>query len=58
VRALAFGPEKEFTAYLGYKVAAFEVENYRPRDELDDRFHEIGGHGTDCLLRDSSFAKS
>jgi 2-polyprenyl-6-methoxyphenol hydroxylase-like FAD-dependent oxidoreductase len=34
VRELAFGPEEEFRAYLGYKVASFEVEGYRPRDEL------------------------
>jgi hypothetical protein len=25
---------------------------------LDERFREIGGQGTGCLLRDSSFAKS
>ncbi|MBO6717751.1 MAG: FAD-binding domain [Rhizobiaceae bacterium] len=34
VRELAFGPEKRFEADLGYRVAAFEVEGYRPRDEL------------------------
>ena len=28
------------------------------RRELDERFREIGGQGTGCLLRDSSFAKS
>ena len=35
VRELAFGPENQFEKYLGYKVAAFEAPNYRPRDELD-----------------------
>ena len=34
VRALAFGAEQEFERDLGYVVAAFEVEGYRPRDEL------------------------
>jgi 2-polyprenyl-6-methoxyphenol hydroxylase-like FAD-dependent oxidoreductase len=34
VRELAFGPEKQFEKYLGYKVAAFVTEGYRPRDEL------------------------
>ena len=34
VRELVFGPEDHFERYLGYKVAAFEVEGYRPRDEL------------------------
>ena len=34
VRQLTFGPESQFEKYLGYKVAAFEAPNYRPRDEL------------------------
>jgi 2-polyprenyl-6-methoxyphenol hydroxylase-like FAD-dependent oxidoreductase len=34
VRELVFGPESQFEKYLGCKVAAFEVEGYRPRDEL------------------------
>ena len=34
VREIAFGPENLFEHYLGYKVAAFEVSGYRPRDEL------------------------
>lgn len=34
VRELVFGPQPQFEKYLGYKVAAFEVEGYRPRDEL------------------------
>ena len=34
VRELVFGPESNFEKYLGYKVAAFEVEGYQPRDEL------------------------
>jgi 2-polyprenyl-6-methoxyphenol hydroxylase-like FAD-dependent oxidoreductase len=34
IRALVFGPQSQFEKYLGFKVAAFEVEGYRPRDEL------------------------
>ena len=33
VRELAFGAEQTFEKRLGYAVAAFEVEGYRPRDE-------------------------
>jgi 2-polyprenyl-6-methoxyphenol hydroxylase-like FAD-dependent oxidoreductase len=34
VRRLVFGPDAEFEVSLGYHVAAFEVQGYRPRDEL------------------------
>ena len=34
VRQLVFGAEGRSEKYLGYKVAAFQVEGYRPRDEL------------------------
>ena len=34
VRELVFGPEKRFEKYLGYIVAAFQAQGYRPRDEL------------------------
>jgi 2-polyprenyl-6-methoxyphenol hydroxylase-like FAD-dependent oxidoreductase len=34
VRERVFGPQSRFEKYLGYKVAAFEVNGYRPRDEL------------------------
>ena len=33
-RELVFGPQSQFEKYLGYKVAAFEVAGYTPRDEL------------------------
>jgi 2-polyprenyl-6-methoxyphenol hydroxylase-like FAD-dependent oxidoreductase len=33
-RELVFGPRSEFEKYLGYKVAAFDVVGYTPRDEL------------------------
>ena len=34
VRKLVFGPESRFERDVGYRVAAFEVDGYRPRDEL------------------------
>lgn len=34
VRELTFGPERQFERFLGYKAAAFEIERYRPRNEL------------------------
>lgn len=43
VRRLAFGAEGEFEVPLGYHVAAFEVEGYRPRDELAYVSHSIPG---------------
>ncbi|HEY3679375.1 MAG TPA: FAD-binding domain [Bradyrhizobium sp.] len=33
VRKLAFGPQQRFEKNLGYVVAAFEANGYRPRDE-------------------------
>jgi 2-polyprenyl-6-methoxyphenol hydroxylase-like FAD-dependent oxidoreductase len=33
VRELVFGEEPQFEKYLGYKVAAFGIPGYRPRDE-------------------------
>lgn len=33
VREIVFGPESLFEQTLGYEVAAFEAEGYRPRDE-------------------------
>jgi len=43
VRELVFGAEAGFEAALGYHVAAFEVESYRPRDELVYVTHGIPG---------------
>ena len=34
MRRLVCGEQSRFERYLGYKVAAFEVKGYRPRDEL------------------------
>jgi 2-polyprenyl-6-methoxyphenol hydroxylase-like FAD-dependent oxidoreductase len=43
VRALAFGPERQFEVALGYHVAAFELAGYRPRDELVYVMHGAPG---------------
>lgn len=43
VRGLVFGPEERFEFSLGYWVAAFEVEGYRPHDELVYVSHGIPG---------------
>lgn len=43
VRQLAFGPSAQFEKDLGYMVAAFEVEGYRPRD--DDAYLIYGEPG-------------
>jgi 2-polyprenyl-6-methoxyphenol hydroxylase-like FAD-dependent oxidoreductase len=34
IRRIVFGARSQFEKYLGYKVAAFEIEAYKPRDEL------------------------
>ncbi|HVN01231.1 MAG TPA: FAD-binding domain [Caulobacteraceae bacterium] len=34
VRRLTFGPDEQFERHIGYYVAAFDAEGYRPRDEL------------------------
>ena len=43
VRRLAFGPSDQFEKHLGYMVAAFEAEGYRPRD--DDTYVMYGQPG-------------
>jgi len=43
VRRLAFGADSEFITSLGYHVAAFEVEGYRPRDECVYVSHGLPG---------------
>lgn len=54
VRETSFGPESQFERYLGYKVAAFEVSGYHPRDELVYLMHtEVGQQvGRFALLGD------
>lgn len=43
VRRLAFGADPAFITSLDYHVAAFEVEGYRPRDELVYVSHGLPG---------------
>lgn len=43
VRELVFGPESRFETYLGYMVAAFQAEGYRPRDDLAYVSHSAPG---------------
>ena len=53
VRRLAFGPEEQFEKYLGIVVAAFDVDGYRPRDELVAMMHaEVGFQAVRLSLRD------
>jgi 2-polyprenyl-6-methoxyphenol hydroxylase-like FAD-dependent oxidoreductase len=53
VRRLAFGPQEQFEKYLGITVAAFEVEGYRPRDELVAvMYTQVGYQVTRLSLRD------
>ena len=53
VRALVFGPEPPFERYLGYRVAAFEVAGYRPRDELVYMMYsEVGQQVARFTMRD------
>ena len=43
VRRLVFGPDAGVELSLGYHVAAFEVEGYRPREELVFVGHNVPG---------------
>jgi 2-polyprenyl-6-methoxyphenol hydroxylase-like FAD-dependent oxidoreductase len=55
VRELTFGPEREFERYLGITVAAFDLEGYRPRDELVAVTHtEVGVQALRFALRDGA----
>ena len=55
VRRLAFGPDEPFEKYLGIVVSAFEVDGYRPRDELIAMMHaEVGFQAVRLSLRDDA----
>jgi 2-polyprenyl-6-methoxyphenol hydroxylase-like FAD-dependent oxidoreductase len=43
IRRMAFGPQSDFEIPLGYHVAAFESDGYRPRDELLYVSHAVPG---------------
>ena len=54
VRGLIFGDQKRFERYLGYQVAVFEVEGYRPRDELVYVSYNCPGkHASRFAMRDN-----
>lgn len=53
VRELVFGAEQRFEKYLGYMVAGFQSEGYRPRDELVYlMFTELGQQVMRFSMRD------
>lgn len=53
VRRLVFGPDEEFEKDLGIAVAAFDVEGYRPRDELVAvMYTEVGLQVARLAMRD------
>jgi 2-polyprenyl-6-methoxyphenol hydroxylase-like FAD-dependent oxidoreductase len=55
VRALSFGPEERFTRDLGIAVAAFDLDGYRPRDELVAVTRtRVGGQVLRAALRDDA----
>jgi 2-polyprenyl-6-methoxyphenol hydroxylase-like FAD-dependent oxidoreductase len=55
VRRLVFGPEEQFEQYLGITVAAFDIEGYRPRDELVAVMHtKVGYQVTRLAIRDDA----
>jgi 2-polyprenyl-6-methoxyphenol hydroxylase-like FAD-dependent oxidoreductase len=50
---LAFGPDEQFETYLDIVVSVFDVEGYRPRDELIAMMHaEVGFQAVRLSLRD------
>lgn len=53
VRRLAFGADEQFERYLNIVVAVFDIEGYRPRDELVAMMHaEVGFQAVRVSLRD------
>ncbi|MGN6197791.1 FAD-binding domain [Humibacter sp.] len=55
VRRLVFGPEAEYEKYLGITIAAFDLDGYRPRDELVAVTHtEVGAQALRLALRDGA----
>lgn len=53
VRRLAFGPDEQFEKYLGIVISAFQVQGYRPRNELTAMMHaEVGFQSIRVSLRD------
>jgi|SRR5579872_1649800 len=54
IRDLTFGPACTFEKYLGYKVAAFSIDGYEPRDSLVYvMYTEVGQQVTRFAMRDN-----
>jgi len=54
IRELTFGPERKFEKYLGFKIAAVQVEGYSPRDQdIYLLFTEIGQQVGRFTMRDN-----
>ncbi|MBV6424876.1 MAG: hypothetical protein NAOJABEB_02690 [Steroidobacteraceae bacterium] len=55
VRHLVFGAGERFEKYLGFKIAAFDLEGYRPREELVTKLYtEVGYQVTTFPMRDDA----
>ncbi|GAB3806378.1 FAD-binding domain [Humibacter antri] len=55
VRNLVFGPDVEYERYLGITVAVFDLDGYRPRDELVAVTHtQVGVQSLRLALRDDA----
>lgn len=53
VRRLVFGPDEQFERYQNIVVSVFDVQGYRPRDELVAMMHaEVGFQAVRVALRD------
>jgi 2-polyprenyl-6-methoxyphenol hydroxylase-like FAD-dependent oxidoreductase len=53
VRRLAFGPDEQFEKYQNIIVSVFDIEGYRPRNELVAMMHaEVGFQAARVSLRD------
>jgi 2-polyprenyl-6-methoxyphenol hydroxylase-like FAD-dependent oxidoreductase len=53
VRQLAFGPDGQFEKYLGFKIAAFGIKGYHPREELVAQLYTgVGFQVTSFPMRD------
>ncbi|MBM7798248.1 2-polyprenyl-6-methoxyphenol hydroxylase-like FAD-dependent oxidoreductase [Microlunatus panaciterrae] len=53
IRRLVFGPDERYETYLDMVVSVFDVEGYRPRDDLIAMMHaEVGFQAVRVSLRD------
>jgi 2-polyprenyl-6-methoxyphenol hydroxylase-like FAD-dependent oxidoreductase len=55
VRRLVFGPDEQFERYLGFKIAAFDLKGFRPREELVvELYTDVGFQVTAFPIRDDA----